>query len=84
MNTVSDKTFKELKDAAIKIWKTYDNTYGYVDEKVGYLNSFGNVKDNYGTIIGMFDSTNQRKLFEAVKSDEAKEAIIYWTNGVVS
>lgn len=83
MKTVTDQTFNELKAEAIKIWQTYDNTYGYVDEKVGYLESFGNVKDNYGTIIGMFDNPNQHKLYNAV-GDEAKEAIRYWTGGYVS
>lgn len=80
MKTVTDQVFDELKQEAIKIWNTYDNEYGYVDEKVSYLNSFGNVKDNFGTIIGMFDSTNQAKLFQSV-GDEAKEAIAYWTGG---
>jgi hypothetical protein len=84
MKTVSDQTFNELKTEAIKIWNTYDNTYGYVDEKVGYLESFGNVKDNYGTIIGMFDNPNQNKLYKAVQSEEAKAAIRYWSGGYVS
>jgi hypothetical protein len=81
MNTVTDEVFDELKREAIKIWKTYDNTYGYADEKIGYLESFGNVKDNFGTIIGMFDTTNQKKLYQAV-GPEAKEAIKYWIGGV--
>lgn len=82
MKLVSDETFNELKTEAIKIWKTYDNTYGYADEKIDYLNSFGNVKDNYGTIIGMFDSTNQVKLFNSV-GKEARELIIDWTGGYI-
>lgn len=81
MKTVSDEVFAELKAKAIDIWKTYDNTYGYADEKIGYLNSFGNVSDNFGTIIGMFDIQNQRKLYNSV-GDEAKEAIDYWTGGL--
>lgn len=81
MNTVSDEVFDELKREAIKIWKTYDNTYGYADEKIGYLESFGNVSDNFGTIIGMFDIHNQRKLYDAVSSTEAREAIDYWCGG---
>lgn len=80
-HTVTNEVFDELKREAIKIWNTYDNTYGYADEKIGYLKSFGNVKDNFGTIIGMFDSTNQKKLYQAVGS-EAKEAIKAWVGGV--
>ena len=81
MNIVSDEVFNELKEKAIEIWNTYDNTYGYVDEKVDYLNSFGNTKDNYGTIIGMFDIHNQRKLYDAVGVD-AKQAIDDWVGGL--
>lgn len=75
--TVTDDVFDELKEAAIKIWQTYDNEHGYVDEKVDRLNSFGNVKDNFGTTIGMFDINNQRKLYNSV-GPEAKEAINSW------
>jgi hypothetical protein len=81
--TTTDETFNELKTEAIKIWKTYDDTYGYATEKINYLNSFGNVKDNYGTIIGMFDNTNQSKLYKAV-GDDAKALIRDWTGGYVS
>lgn len=78
-----DKTFEELRAEAIKIWQTYDDTYGYASEKIDYINSFGNVKDNYGTIIGMFDGDNQAKLFNAV-GDEAKRLISDWTGGYIS
>ena len=78
-----DKTFEELRAEAIKIWRTYDDAYGYASGKIDYINSFGNVKDNYGTIIGMFDSDNQAKLFNAV-GDEAKRLISDWTGGYIS
>ena len=55
---IDDKAFEELRAEAIKIWQTYDDTYGYASEKIDCINSFGNIKDNYGTIIGMFDSEN--------------------------
>ena len=34
---MNDSIFKELKQEAIKIWQTYDNTYGYADEKINDL-----------------------------------------------
>ena len=80
---IDDKTFEELRAEAIKIWQTYDDTYGYASEKIDYINSFGNIKDNYGTIIGMFDRDNQAKLFNAV-GDEAKRLISDWTGGYIS
>jgi len=81
MHTVTDQVFDELKREAVKIWNTYDDEFGYASEKIDYLNSFGNVKDNYGTIIGMFDIHNQRKLYYAV-GPEAREAIDSWVGGL--
>lgn len=66
-----------LQREAELIWKTYDDTHGYATEKISYLKSFGNVGDNFGTIIGMFDIHNQRKLYDAV-GPEAREAINSW------
>ena len=42
---MNDSIFKELKQEAIKIWQTYDNTYGYADEKINYINSFRYVSE---------------------------------------
>lgn len=81
MQTISDELFNELREAAVGIWMTYDNTYGYVDEKVGYIDKLKNVRDNYGTIIGMFDINNQYKLYKAV-GDEGKAVIDDWVGGL--
>lgn len=73
----SDEIFNEIRDKAIEIWQTYDDTYGYATEKISYLNSFGNIRDNWGTIVGMFDSTNQQKLM-AKLSPEAHDKVKEW------
>lgn len=73
----SDEIFNEIKEAAVSIWMTYDNTYGYVDEKVGMIDKIKNVKDNWGTIVGMFDSNNQAKLLRKL-SPEAKAKVKEW------
>lgn len=62
-----EKIFKDIKRNAIKIWKTYDNTYGYVDEKVGRIKDLENVSDNAWYIVAMFDSINQMKLVSMVR-----------------
>lgn len=80
-DTISDSLFEELREKATQIWETYDNTYGYVDEKIGRLKELQNIKYNYGTIIGMFDVNNQEKLYNLV-SDEAKEVIDNWVGGL--
>lgn len=73
----SDKIFNEIKDAAIEIWKTYDDTYGYASEKIAMVNSIKNFRDNWGTMVGMFDSNNQAKLL-AKLSPEAQAKVKEW------
>ena len=65
----SDKIFNDIKKCAIKIWKAYDNTYGYVDEKVNRIKDMKNISDNAWTIVAMFDSFNQVKLLAIVKPE---------------
>ena len=77
-STPPQKVFDDIKENAIKIWQTYDNEYGYVDEKVGRINNIKNFKDNARCIVGMFDLHNQRKLMTMVSKETAdmiREAI---------
>lgn len=73
----SDKVFNEIKEAAIEIWQTYDDTYGYATEKITRVREITNVKDNWGYIVGMFDSPNQQKLL-AKLSPEARAKVEQW------
>lgn len=73
----SDEVFNEIKEKSIEIWQTYDDTYGYASEKIDRVESITNVKDNWGTIVGMFDSTNQQKLLARL-STEAREKVEKW------
>lgn len=68
------EVFDDIKRCAIAVWQTYDNTYGYVDEKVNQIKDIKNIKDNAGYIIAMFDGHNQRKLYNLV-SDKTKKYI---------
>jgi len=87
-----ESVFKDLKKSAIKIWQTYDNQYGYVDEKVNKLKDLKNIADNFMFILAMFDSNNQQKVSKLVKK-ETWEAIekrlpsdylqINWEGGVL-
>ena len=69
-----DKIFDEVREKATEVWKQYDNSYGYVDEKLNWIKDWKNVEDNVMSLVGMFDMNNQRKLARLL-SDEAKEAI---------
>lgn len=73
----SDAVFNEIKEKAIEIWRTYDDTYGYATEKIDRVNSIKNIKDNWGEIVGMFDYINQAKLLDKL-SDEARKKVQEW------
>lgn len=66
--------FEEVKRKAIDIWSTYDNTYGYADEKIHRIIDIKNVRDNFMYMVAMFDLDNQESLAEMI-SDEARLAI---------
>lgn len=68
----SDKIFDEIKKESIKIWKTYDDTYGYATEKIDHVKRIGNYADNWGSIVGMFDSSNQSKLFANLSPEASR------------
>jgi hypothetical protein len=69
MTAPTDSVFNEMQEIATKIWNTYDNTYGYVSEKVNYVNSIGNIQDNAMVFYRMFDWENQAK-FRAMATTE--------------
>jgi hypothetical protein len=68
------KIFKEIKEAATKIWNTYDDDYGYRTEKLNQIKDLENVEDNAWFIVAMFDPVNQQKLINLV-SEKAAELI---------
>jgi hypothetical protein len=70
----SDKIFNEIKKEAIKIWESYDDTYGYATEKINKVKDIKNIRDSVMFIFGMFDVHNQRKLMEAL-SDASRIAL---------
>ena len=70
----SDEVFNEVKSAAIKIWQTYDDTYGYASEKINRIKDWENIRDNVMSIVAMFDIHNQGKLINSI-SPEAKQAL---------
>ena len=59
METPSQEIFDEMKTIATDIWKSYDDEFGYVTEKLNRINSFDNVEDNAMVFYRMFDSQNQ-------------------------
>ena len=74
IDTPSQEIFDEMKYIATQIWKGYDNSRGYVDEKLSRINSFGNIQDNSMIFYRMFDSHNQEK-FRSFSSPEVLDYI---------
>ena len=63
------EVFEEIKSKAIEIWETYDNQFGYVDEKVNQIKDIKNIRDNTAYMVAMFDLDNQIKLLSKVNAE---------------
>jgi len=66
----SEEIFEEMKQIAIEIWQTYDNTHWYVTEKLEIINSLNNVWDNAMVFYRMFDTPNQNKFLNTINNTE--------------
>jgi hypothetical protein len=71
---LTDEIFNEVRSLVTKIWNTFDNEFGYVDEKMAVVNSLPQEWTSVIQMIRMFHMLIQRKLFE-VFSRETNEAI---------
>ena len=76
MNTPSQEIYNEMKSIATSIWSSYDNTYGYVTDKLNYINSIDNIQDNAMVFYRMFDNSNQ----ETFITKASNEVINYIQN----
>lgn len=81
VTTPATRVFNEIRDGAIEIWKTYDDTYGYATEKIDRIKDLNNITDNALYIISMFDLFNQRKLYEKL-SQEALDYLREYVMGL--
>jgi len=79
MNKIKEKIFQEMKELAITIWSSYDDTYGYATGKINRIKDLNNTTDNFLYIFSMFDYPNQAKL-KKLASGELLLEIIKKTN----
>ena len=68
----SDEIFNAIKEAAIEVWRTYDDKYGYATGKINRIKDIQNIRDNTRYIVAMFDIANQRKLLLQVSGETKK------------
>lgn len=71
---ISNDAFENLKQNAIAVRQTYDDTYGYASEKVKHITNLANIGDNFWYIYWMFDWINQSKVQELC-SPETQEIL---------
>jgi len=70
---MTDEAFEDIKQNAIRLWETYDNEFGYVDDKVARIKDIENIGDNAMYIIAMFDNFNIIKLFRMLKTETQRQ-----------
>jgi hypothetical protein len=71
---LTDEIWSEVKTMVTKIWNTFDNEFGYVDEKMGVVNNLPQEWTSVIMMIRMFHFLVQRKIFENL-SQESNESI---------
>lgn len=64
--------FEDMRLNAIRIWETYDNTYGYSQDKIDRIKTIGNIDDNFMYMVAMFDRNNQKRLAKMINRDTLK------------
>lgn len=78
METPTQEVFEEMKLIANRLWNTYSNEFGYVDQKTSYINSLENIQDNAMVFFRMFDHINQT----AFKSNASAATLEYINNNL--
>ena len=71
---LTDEIFGEVKNMATRIWETFDNQFGYVDEKMDIVNELPKEWTSVIQMIRMFHMVIQRKIYETLSQD-ANESI---------
>lgn len=71
----SDEIFEDIKQAAIALWMTFDDTYGYATGKVDRIKDITNVRDNYAYMVAMFDHGRQNTLVHMLRRDETRDFV---------
>ena len=65
----SQEIFDDIKEKAMSIWRTYDDTYWYATSKIDAIKDIENIRDNAEYIVAMFDWLNQLKLSKILNAD---------------
>lgn len=66
----SDEIFADLQQAAYSVWCHGQYHEDYVNEQVNYVQDLTNFADNWYSILGKMDSTNQILLYHYIKRND--------------
>ena len=72
---LTDEIFNEIKEQCIKVWNTYDNTHGYVDEKVNEIIDLPNSWVNAIRMLRMFHVSLSKHVYNELSS-KTKDRVI--------
>jgi ribosome maturation protein Sdo1 len=64
----SQDIFDDIKENALRIWRTYDDTHGSVIKKIQQIEKMENIRNNAWCIVAMFDPYNTRILLNMVNT----------------
>jgi len=70
----SEELFNEMKTLAIQIWERIHDVRYWPNEKAEHIRRMWNVRDNFMTILAMFDEGNRQDLLDQA-SEELQEAV---------
>ena len=65
--------FDDLKSACIRYFKTFDNDFGYVDEKIKTLESLENVGGNFMSMVKMIHPLAWELIAEIISLETRNE-----------
>lgn len=63
----TQEIFDDIKQAATKIWSSYDDRFGYATEKIDRIKDLENTLGNDMYMVKMFDHQNELKLLSMVR-----------------
>lgn len=77
----SDELFNEMKMECTEQWRTHDNTYGYVDEKLARIKDIKNVEDNFMYMLAMFDHLGIRSILGRCSPEMCEQVRLRMVDG---
>lgn len=66
---LTDEIFNDVKNKIINVWNTYDNQFGYVDEKIETINSLPQEWDSVILMFRMFHVLVRNEIIKTLNEE---------------